>query len=416
MSELRYRPPETATVPDRPRHPDSPRRPDRQVTERPAPDARHNRADYDADAQFKHPVAKPDGYLPDDTGGTAPTPAAPRARGDWSIRRDDPDLSWRKDSAEAPSLKEAVEADRVDTLRTLVDHPDFHDPTDDRSPDRYGDPLARPDGTRIPCLSGPPRREDTRQGWAGDCGVIAALGAVAAHQPENITRRVRSLEDGSYQVTLSEARQRGGVTEPTGRDIELTITPELPVHDEAPGAPACAKTQDGTGWCAVMEKALAGIDQTWTAERHASWRDGWADVCAQDQADNAKKPRSGAAPTGYVRLHQGTTPWERAEVLTQLTGQPAVVREFPQGRDEWTINRIIRAQLTDGKPVLVSSRKQAYEHERMAYRLEPEHVYEVTGIEKGKILLRNPWNQRHPEPMETDEFAHNMSRYYSTLM
>jgi hypothetical protein len=52
----------------------------------------------------------------------------------------------------------------------------------------------------------------------------------------------------------------------------------------------------------------------------------------------------------------------------------------------------------------------------MPHRLEPGHVYEVTGTERGKILLRNPWNQKHPEPMETDEFARNMSCYYSTLL
>jgi hypothetical protein len=146
------------------------------------------------------------------------------------------------------------------------------------------------------------------------------------------------------------------------------------------------------------------------------WLSDWAGLCAQDKADNAENQRSGPAPTGYVRMHQGTSPWERAEVLTQLTGQPAVVRKFPSGNDEWLINRIIRAQLTDDKPVLVSSRRKTNERERLPHGLEPEHVYEVTGIEKGKIILRNPWNKDHPQPMETDEFAGNMSRYYSTLM
>jgi hypothetical protein len=102
--------------------------------------------------------------------------------------------------------------------------------------------------------------------------------------------------------------------------------------------------------------------------------------------------------------------------LTQLTGQPAVVREFPSGRDEWLINRLIRTQLTEGKPVLVCSRHKMHEREQMPHDLEAEHVYEVTGVEKGKINLRNPWNYKHPEPMETDEFARNMNRYYSTLM
>jgi hypothetical protein len=368
---------------------------------------------YDADAAFKRPVAKPDGYLPDDT---APAPTTFRGRADWSIRRDDPDLTWRKDPADAPALREVTEADHADILRTVVDYPDFRDDADELSPDRYGDPLTRPDGTRVPCLNGPPRREDTRQGWAGDCGIIAALGAVAGHRPEDITRRIRPRDDSSYQVTLSEARQNGGITEPTGREIELTVTPELPVRDDVPGTPACAKVQDGTSWCAVMEKTFAGVDQTWSAERRGEWEKDWAGIRAQNQARNADNPQSGPAPTGYVRLHQGTTPWERAEALTQITGQPAVVREFPQGQDEWAINRIIRAQLADQKPVLVDSRAKMHGREVMPHNLKPRHVYEITGVEEGKVILRNPWNEDHPEPMETDEFARNMSRYYSTLM
>jgi hypothetical protein len=298
----------------------------------------------------------------------------------------------------------------------VVARPPFRDPTDKRPPDRYGDPLTGPDGTRTPCFDGPPRREQTRQGWAGDCGIIAALGSVAAHRPEDITDRIRPQDDGAYEVILSETLRFGGVTEPTGRDVKLSVTPELPVHDEDPDAPACAQTQDGAAWGAIMEKAFAGVDQTWTAERRAMWEHDWDLLCAQDRAANMANPRSGPTPDGYVRMHQGTTAWERAEALTQLTGQPAVVCEFPEGNEEWRINRIIRAQLDDGKPVLVSSRPEAREGEKLPSNLEPGHVYEVSGIEKGRILLRNPWNEKHPEPMETDEFARNMSNYYSTLM
>ena len=71
----------------------------------------------------------------------------------------------------------------------------------------------------------------------------------------------------------------------------------------------------------------------------------------------------------------------------------------------------------DSKPVLVSLDASYARTKRcLPHGLEDEHVYEVTGVEKGKIILRNPWNNKHPEPMETDEFARNMSRYYSTLM
>jgi hypothetical protein len=300
------------------------------------------------------------------------------------------DPHTREDLAAAPRPREGTEGDQGDIPRAVVDRPDFHDPADKHSPDRYGDPLTRPDGTCIPCFDGPPHRDQTRQGWPGDCGIIATLGAVAACQPDEITRRVRPREDGSYQVTLSETHASGGVSEPTGKHIELIVSPDLPVNGGDPATPACAKTHDGAAWCAVAEKAFAGVDQTWTAERRAAWETDWAGLCAQDQADNAKQPRSGSAPTGYLRLHEGTTPWERAEALTQLTGQPAAVREFPAGRDEWLTNRIIRDQLTNGKPILVSSRPKTYEGERMPHRLEPEHVYEVTEVEKGKIVLRNP--------------------------
>jgi hypothetical protein len=425
MSELRYRRPDEATAvkADSPQRQDSPyqqaRHTERQADTRPTQDYSDG---YDADAEFKHPVPKPPGYLPDDNGGYTPTRDSLHERdaghAEFARRNGPSDNAesggWR--NLEAPWPQEAAEGDRGETLRTVVDRPDFYDPTDDSTPDRYGDPLTRPDGTQTPCFDGPPSREQTRQGWPGDCGIIAALGAVAAHKPEEITRRIRPQEDGSYLVTLSETRESEGITEPTGRDIELRVTPELPVHDDDPGTPACAKTKDGAAWCAVFEKAFAGVDQTWPPERRNAWESDWAGICADDRARNAEPPRSGPAPSGYARIHQGTTHWERAEALTQLTGQPAAVRAFPDGRDEWRINRVIRDQLAEGKPILVCSRPKRNEWEALPNRLEARHVYEVTGIEKGKIVLRNPWNKDHPQPLDTDEFIGNIDRHYSTLM
>ena len=92
-----------------------------------------------------------------------------------------------------------------------------------------------------------------------------------------------------------------------------------------------------------------------------------------------------------------------------------MVRQFPLGAEEWRINRIIRTQLEEGKPVLVSSRGQSHAYEKLPHQLEPAHVYEVTGVDKGRIVLRNPWNKDHPEPMETDEFARNIQPCYVTL-
>lgn len=66
----------------------------------------------------------------------------------------------------------------------------------------------------------------------------------------------------------------------------------------------------GTAWGSIMEKALAGVDQTWTDER----------------AQDSKVPGHGTS--GYDRLDHGTNPWGRAELMTQLTGEEAIVLAF----------------------------------------------------------------------------------------
>lgn len=98
-------------------------------------------------------------------------------------------------------------------------------------------------------------------GWAGDCELVAVLGAVAAHRPANITDRIREQANGSYRVTLSEARQTRAGAVPTGRNFEFNVTPDLPVYDDDPDAPAAAEAKDDTAWCPVMKKAFAGLEK-----------------------------------------------------------------------------------------------------------------------------------------------------------
>ena len=56
-----------------------------------------------------------------------------------------------------PHPSEVREVHESDVPRIVVDRPAIRDPFDKDSPDRYGDPLARFDGTRIPCFNGPPQ-------------------------------------------------------------------------------------------------------------------------------------------------------------------------------------------------------------------------------------------------------------------
>ncbi|GAA4634112.1 hypothetical protein GCM10023196_074340 [Actinoallomurus vinaceus] len=317
------------------------------------------------------------------------------------------------------NLKRAFGAEQRDhrtELAEVVGRPDFQDPHEDPRlvPERYDTPLERTDGTRTPLFNGEPTREQTKQGDLGDCGIIATLGAVASHRPEAIRDCVRETDDGNYKVRLHEAKYSASRMryEPTGRPITLTVTPDLPVHSDEPGKPAFAdSTTTGAAWAPVLEKAIAGTDQTWNDGRRRQWADRW-DV----QGDG------GDAPQGYVRLNQGSNPSDRAELLTQLTGQPARPWEFPTGYDhkgrspDRQLLDDFREQLVENKPILVGTRDLRTGENRLPHKLHHCHAYEVTGIDdSGRIRLRNPWNSQHPEMMTAKEFRDSMRPRYTTL-
>jgi len=266
----------------------------------------------------------------------------------------------------------------------------------------------------LPRFNERPMREQTQQGDLGDCGIVATLGAVASHRPGDIARRVAIQWDGNYLVRLNEARLTRHGAEGTGRVIELAVTPDLPVHNDDNSLPAFAQAEGGAAWSPVLEKAVAGIDRTWTASRRSEWEAGWAAICAADAADkDVRNPRTGRPPDGYVRLNQGSTAWDRAELLTQLTGKESIVRSFPKRAED--ITHMLGKQLGDRKPVLIATRPANYKGEELPNELDAAHAYEVTAVWQDKIILRNPWNHRHPEPMTPAEFAVNMEPRYTTL-
>ncbi|WP_338740580.1 C2 family cysteine protease [Actinomadura luteofluorescens] len=301
-------------------------------------------------------------------------------------------------------------------LKGTVDRPHFQDPEEKPQyvPDRYGTPLERADGSRIPLFNGELAREQAKQGILGDCGIIAAFGAIAEKHPEAIRNCVRETGDGNYEVRFREAKYSKSKQryEPTGKSITLTVTPDLPIKDNRPQMPAFAAiTSANAAWAPVLEKALAGLDQMWSPER-------------RDRANRLWKERgkSGDAPTGYVRLNQGTGPSERAKLLTVLTGSPAKAVAFPTGYDnqgrsaDRRLQDEIAGHLSQGKPVLVGTRELSKGETHLPKKLIAKHVYEVTKVDdQGKFHLHNPWNKTHPHPMTIKELRANMRQRYTTM-
>jgi hypothetical protein len=288
------------------------------------------------------------------------------------------------DTRTAVATEHAKAVERMPTGR--VDQPDL--PVDQRAEFTYGRPLDATTGRPPPLFDGPPSRDQARQGELGDCGVIATMGSVAAHRPHDLTGAVTENADGSYGVRLHEARWSGpDRTEPTGQRTDLTVTPEFPVRSTAPDQSVYAdQSHSGVAWPGVLEKGIAGADGS-----------------------------TSAGATGYERLDGGTDPWERAELLTQLTGEPAVVRPFDKtpGR-EAVAEAEMKDALDAGKPVIVGV-PEPPAGVRLPHNLIGGHAYEVVAVDRGTVELHNPYGFDHPSPMPVRDLLDVSRDHYTTL-
>ncbi|MET9291860.1 toxin glutamine deamidase domain-containing protein [Streptomyces sp. NPDC003077] len=301
-------------------------------------------------------------------------------------------------------------------ITTEVDQPRFGDHTKlaEFQPDRYGTPLDRPDGTRVPLFDGPPSREQTKQGAIGDCGIIATLGAVASRYPDLLQDMIRETEDGNYEVRFHEvARNNYGNQAPTGRILTVRVTPDLPVYSDFPSTTVYANANEtGVAWPAIMEKAIAGLDQFWDDEKRA------------DLSQYARnKDFDDKLLTGYSRIAQGSSSGSRAELLAQLTGRTSENHEFPTQYDmhgrspERQLLAHLRELTESGRPVVIGTRSKGTGVEnKMEKNLLSSHAYEIVSVdEKGLIQLRNPHNERHPQPLTIKEFMKYCNNQYASL-
>ncbi|MEV2241793.1 toxin glutamine deamidase domain-containing protein [Micromonospora sp. NPDC049891] len=293
----------------------------------------------------------------------------------------------------------AVAADRV----TLPDPKPKH-------PVEYGRPLFPATGQPAPLFDGPPGRTQVQQGILGDCGMLATMAALAGHRPQSIPQLFQPKPDGTVDVLLHESVLRGDESVATGRRIRINVRPDIPVHAGSSWAAYADQSEVGVGWAAVLEKALAAVDRTWTKERHEQWQSEWRGWESKDDPHRA-------APLGYARLNVGSTTLMQAELLTQLTGLPArqTLLDTTPGR-EAAVERHLTTLLAAGSPITIATwSMETYPGRTLPHGLKAKHVYEILAVRDGQVQLRNPWNKEHPSPMSVREMLDLMQPWCAHL-
>jgi hypothetical protein len=318
----------------------------------------------------------------------------------------------RAESAEVESAE--AESAKDTTIRLTVDQPE--PAPDDRATVRYGQPLDGPAG-RMPLGTATASRDDIHQGALGDCARIGVIRGVAGHRPDSIRLAVTENGNGSYVVRLYETRWFDLKALPTGKLIEITVTPALLVTEG--GDFAYARSRNNAAWGPILEKAIIGLSRLWTSVQRAEWHARQRTYHAEQRDEWLRGPGKGTAveplpdkmtvpPTGYAEIGSGTTTQEQAELLTALTGVVATSSALKFKRAQpGQIPNAIRELLAAGSPVLVSTKApEKYLHEQLngagigpqlPYGLIHKHSYEILSIDDhGNVELSNPWGIADP--------------------
>jgi hypothetical protein len=255
-----------------------------------------------------------------------------------------------------------------------------------------------------PLWQGPPRREQFGQGELGDCGTIATIRSVAARRPEALGQAIRDNGDGTYTVRLARTELNGGVATPSGGFIDIVIDGHLPTRG-GPNSLVYGQP-NGAAWGALFENAFASVGQAWDLQRQADEQNAWYwREHAASQLNHTPPPdRFQAAPTGYHQI-VGAPLIRLAEMMTQLTGQPARVShvDTSPNREAVMLQRL-QDLIAMGSPVITCTRDQKQYNDpahqaQLPFGLHHNHAYEVVAVNAdGTITMSNPWNDPTEDP------------------
>ena len=206
---------------------------------------------------------------------------------------------------------------------------------------------------------------DVKQGFLGDCNLLAPAAAIARANPEAIRRLISKNADGSYSVTLYSADTfMSGATPHTFR-----VTSQF--YTDKSGAPVYAKQGD-TGaagpelWVMLIEKAFARARGSYGNAAGALWDREGLELLTGNTASE-------------FDVDDGT----EAELLTRLSdalkSKQAVTANTSTSRwKDWR-------------------RSSAEEAEVSRHNIKLSHAYSIESVDPGAktVNLRNSWGHAH---------------------
>lgn len=143
-----------------------------------------------------------------------------------------------------------IEADQLSTAKTAILRGMLDALDVPLSPDPEREAMSY-ESVRGPLFVDGPQRSDVAQGHLGDCGLLAAIGELADHDPQQLRRIIRENRDGTYTVTLTTLEMRG-------EDV-VRVPVKIRVSNRLPDNVVALDNAHGQRelWPAIIEKAMA---------------------------------------------------------------------------------------------------------------------------------------------------------------
>lgn len=219
-----------------------------------------------------------------------------------------------------------------------------------------------------------PSLNDIKQGYVGDCYLLAALGSIASRNQQAIRDIFDDNGDGTFTVRFFGRNSAGVAT----ADY-VTVNRRLPTYSSIYlyYAGLGAKTSDPNAvlWVALAEKAYAQWNETGRAGRDGT--------------------------NSYAGIEGG---W-MSEVNFQILGYNSTNYSFSTTTQQTLINAIHSGlAVTAGTKTSVPS------------NLVASHAYSITGYNSstGRFTLYNPWGNTHPSPLSWAELQSHFSMFTTT--